>query len=77
MLINDVSKASLWEVVAIYNNLEATISPRPLNLSIILSDTQRSVWEIASPRTGWGGAAGALNPSFKALKLDYNTAGCS
>lgn len=45
LLINDVSKVSLGGLVAIYNNLKKKrqFPLAPLNLSIILSDTQRSL----------------------------------
>lgn len=43
LLINEVSKVTLGGLVAIYSNLEETISLCPLNPSIILSDTQRSL----------------------------------
>lgn len=75
--IKDVSKVSLGGLVAVCCNLGVTMFPCPLNLSIILSDTQRSLRQcVRDRRPTYAIAPGALL-HLKALKLDYNTGSCS
>lgn len=61
LLVNEVSKLILGGFVDIYSNVEATISLRPLNLSFILCDIQRSSECMRLLAHTYGG--GARSPS--------------
>lgn len=76
LLINQVSKLILRGFVDIYSNVEAAISLCQLNLSFILSNSQRSFESVGDYWPTHAGGPGALHLP-KALRLDYTTTGCS
>lgn len=68
---------SLKGLVTVSDNRGETISPRPLDLSIILRDTQGSLWQNHPPPLPSPPPTPQEAPPCGPLRLDHNTVGCS